>query len=233
MSVGAWVLAAFGTFSGASAFAQWLGDVSGIRAIEVIGNAAEGFACIFGLPLATYTGVLIGATAVPVWNEHVTTLPIHFGMSGLNSAVSLLELLGHDRSPALNSLGLLASAVESAEGIRIETGTSIAADPVKHGASGWIIRTGGVLSGPIPLGLRIASLFTPRPTSRKLRRIAAGCSLAGSLITRYAWVHAGHVSARDWRIPLEIDAPKSQPALKPGDILSPKDSTKPASKNIA
>jgi formate-dependent nitrite reductase membrane component NrfD len=213
MSVGAWVLAAFGSFSGAAAFAQWLGDFTDIRGIEVIGNAAEGFACAFALPLATYTGVLIGATAVPVWNEHVTTLPLHFGMSGLNSAVGLLELLGHDRSPALQTLGILAATVESAEGIHLETNTGEAADPVKHGASGWIIRTGGMLSGPIPLGLRLASLFTSKRNSRKLRRMAAASSVAGSLITRYAWVHAGRVSARDWRLPLEIEAPKKQPQL--------------------
>jgi hypothetical protein len=33
------------------------------------------------------------------------------------------------------------------------------------------------------------------------------------LITRFAWVEAGHVSAQDWRLPLEIDAPKEQPQL--------------------
>lgn len=213
MSVGAWVLAGFGSFSGAAAFAEWLRDFTEIRAINILGNVAEGFACVFGLPLATYTGVLIGATAVPVWNEHVSTLPLHFGMSGLNSAVGLLELLGHDRSPALQTLGILAATVESAEGVRLETNTDRVAEPVKHGYSGWIIRTGGMLSGPIPLGLRLASLFTPAETRRKLRRMAAASSLAGSLITRYAWIHAGHVSAQDWRLPLEIDAPREQPQL--------------------
>ena len=133
-------------------------------------------------------------------------------MSGMNAAVSLLELLGHDRT-ALNVLGLIASSVEAAEGVRIETNLRPVAEPLKHGYSGWIIRTGGMLSGPIPLGLRLASLFTPRQTSRKLRRIAAASSIAGSLITRYAWIEAGHVSARDWRLPLEVNAPKEQPFL--------------------
>lgn len=213
MSVGAWVLAAFGSFSGASAFAEWLRNFTEIRGINVIGDVAEGFACVFGLPLATYTGVLIGATAVPVWNEHVSTLPLHFGMSGLNSAVGLLELLGHDDSSALQALGILAATIESAEGVRIETNTDRVAEPLKHGSSGWIIRAGGMLSGPVPLGLRLACLFAPRSTRRQLRRIAAASSLAGSLITRYAWVHAGHVSAQDWRLPLEIEAPQDQPML--------------------
>lgn len=211
MSMGAWALAGFGTFAGASAFAEWLSNFTEIGAIKILGNVAEGFACLFGLPFSNYTGVLIGATAIPVWNEYVSTLPLHFGMSGMNAAVSMLELLGHDRSPALNFLGLVASSVESAEGVRIETNPRPVTEPLKHGYSGWIIRTGGMLSGPIPLGLRLASLFTSRVTSRKLRRIAAASSIAGSLITRFAWVEAGHVSAQDWRLPLEIDALKEQP----------------------
>jgi hypothetical protein len=188
MSMGAWALAGFGTFTGASAFAEFIAQFVDSSAIKILGNVAEGFACLFGLPFSNYTGVLLGATAIPVWNEHVSTLPLHFGMSGMNSAVSILELMGHDRSPALNVLGLIASSVEAAEGVRIESNPRMVTEPLKHGYSGWIIRTGGILSGPIPLGLRLASLFTSKAKSRKLRRLAAASSIAGSLITRFAWV---------------------------------------------
>jgi hypothetical protein len=34
--------------------------------------------------------------------------------------------------------------------------------------------------------------------------MAAICGIAGSLLTRYGWVQAGHASAKDWRLPLEI-----------------------------
>ena len=33
--------------------------------------------------LATYTGVLIGATAIPAWFLYRTLLPIHFGNGGI------------------------------------------------------------------------------------------------------------------------------------------------------
>jgi hypothetical protein len=33
---------------------------------------------------------------------------------------------------------------------------------------------------------------------------AAWSSIAGSLLTRFGWVHAGRASARDHRIPLEL-----------------------------
>lgn len=206
MSVGAWTLAVFGTCSAGAAFAEMLGERYDWLPIRVVGDLSEGISALAGLPFATYTGVLIGATVIPVWNENVSTLPIHFGMSGLNSAVSILELLGHENK-ALNRLGMGASAIETFEGIGIETNTKPVMDPLKHGTSGMITRLGGVLSGPIPLALRVAAAFAGRKRSRQLRRIAAASSVAGSMLTRIAWIHAGHVSAKNWRLPLEIPEP--------------------------
>jgi hypothetical protein len=174
-----------------------------------MGDVSEAFSALSGLPFSNYTGVLIGASVIPVWNENVGTLPIHFGMSGLNSAVSILELLGHDNR-ALNTLGMGAAAIETIEGISIETNNKPAMEPLKHGRSGWITRMGGLLSGPIPLALRIASAFAGTQRSRRLRKIAAASSVAGSMLTRIAWIHAGHVSARNWRLPLEIKEPGSR-----------------------
>jgi len=202
MSVGAWTLAAFGTFSGASATVQLLADRFGLP-VRWAGNIAEALAAVAGLPFSNYTGVLIGATAIPVWNEHVTSLPIHFGMSGLNSAVGTLELIGH-RNPALNTLGLGAAAIETLEGVNIEVSRKRSVEPLKHGASGWVTRIGGVLSGPVPLALRIAAALIGARRSTKIRKAAAVSSLVGSMMTRYAWMMAGHASARDWRLPLEI-----------------------------
>jgi hypothetical protein len=148
--------------------------------------------------------VLIGATVVPVWNHNVRSLPVHFGMSGLNSGVSILELAGHAGSTPLNTLGIGASAWETWEGIEVELiRDPVVNEPLKHGLSGWITRAGGVFSGPVPLGLRVASLFAPRPVARQLRRIAAASSIVGSLCTRYGWMAAGKSSAKDWRLPLE------------------------------
>jgi hypothetical protein len=208
MSVGAWTLAVFGTCSAAAAFAEMLGARYNWLPIRVVGDLSEGISALAGLPFATYTGVLIGATVIPVWNENVSTLPIHFGMSGLNSAVSILELLGHDNK-ALNTLGMGAAAIETFEGISIETNKKPVMDPLKHGTSGMITRLGGVLSGPIPLVLRVAAAFAGEKRSRQLRRIAAASSITGSMLTRIAWIHAGHVSAKNWRLPLEVPGPGS------------------------
>jgi formate-dependent nitrite reductase membrane component NrfD len=140
--------------------------------------------------LSTYTGVLIGATAIPVWSRNVTLLPVHFGASGVGSAVSILELMGH-RVAALNALGIGAAAVETAIGFSLEARGDAALDPLKHGWSGRVTRMGGVLSGPVPLAIRV--LAGNRPAAR---RLAAVSTIAGSLLTRFGWLAAGRDSVR-------------------------------------
>jgi hypothetical protein len=220
MSVGAWVLAAFGTAAGAAAFAEMVRTKYDVGPVRIVGNIAETFACAAALPLATYTGVLIGSSVIPVWNHNIESLPVHFGMSGLNSGVSVLELLGHDRSQALNLIGIGASALETYEGYHLEFQRVHEINcPLKEGLSGWITRLGGIFSGPVPLALRIAAEFTSPRNSRKLRRAAAASSIAGSVCTRIGWVKAGHVSAKDWRLPLELrdEVPRKKSPLQSQD----------------
>jgi len=73
------------------------------RAIEVLTGTTQIVAALSGLILSTYTGVLLGATAIPAWNENVATLPIYFSAAGTAAAAATLELLGND-SPALNQI---------------------------------------------------------------------------------------------------------------------------------
>ena len=213
MSMGAWILAAFGTASAAAAFAT-LAEEKFDLPVRVLGNIAETVSAGFGLPFSNYTGVLIGATAIPVWNQNVGTLPIHFGMSGLNSGVSVLELLGSEDSRALNVLGIGACAMETYEGFHLEMMRDPRVNaPLKHGTSGWITRAGGMLSGPLPLLLRLFAGSSGSARSRKMRRTAAWASIAGSLLTRIGWVRAGHASAKDWALPMELPDAKSKDSM--------------------
>ncbi len=205
MSVGVWTLLGFSTGAAAAAFAGFLRARYGPSLpLRVLENAGQAASLAFGLPFSNYTGVLIGATAIPVWNKNAGDLPLHFGMSGLGAAVGILELLGHRKNRALQALGLGAALFEIWEGARIESRSHSHLDPLKHGFSGLVTRTGGVLSGPVPAALRIASLLASRERSSSIRRWASWSSIAGSLITRIAWIQAGHMSARNWRLPLEI-----------------------------
>ena len=202
MSMGAWTLSAFSSFSAAAAFANLMRDKLGSSiAIRMAENAAGLLATATGLVMSSYTGVLIGATVIPVWNENVGTLPQHFAASGLNSAVSLLELLGHDDSRALNLLGICASSYEVAEGVLLESKRHRINEPLRKGWSGAMVRAGGVLSGPVPLALRLAYAVSG---NKRFRRAAAWSSIAGSMLTRFGWVQAGRASARDHRVPLEL-----------------------------
>ncbi|MBI2677549.1 MAG: polysulfide reductase NrfD [Candidatus Koribacter versatilis] len=216
MSVGAWTLSAFASASAASAFAEAVDRrFGGLMPVRVLGNAAEALAASTGVVMSSYTGVLIGATVIPVWNENVRTLPLHFAASGVGSAVSVLELMGHDDSTALNTLGIGAAAYEAYEGLHIETHPTAANEPLRAGVSGWVTRSGGVLSGPVPLLLRLAALSTRGETARNFRRAAAMSTLVGSFITRVAWIMAGHASSKDYRLPLERGGAKQRQELPP------------------
>jgi hypothetical protein len=186
MSVGAWTLSVFGTATAAAVAGQHIG-------LRRIGDAAAFIAALSGLMMATYTGVLIGATVIPVWASHSRSLPIHFGASALASATALLTLRGHDES-ALNVLALAAAAFETCMGIEIEAGNDIESEPLRHGPTSTTIRIGGFFSGPLPLVLRLLGT-----RSKRARRVAASSSLLGSLITRIAWIEAGKASAKDPR----------------------------------
>ncbi|MBV8672127.1 MAG: polysulfide reductase NrfD [Acidobacteriaceae bacterium] len=206
MSMGSWVLSGFSASAGLSSFADFLrarlGDGFMASSASVLGRTG---CVLFGMPFHDYTGVLIGATAIPVWNEHVRALPIEFGMSGLQSAVSLLELAGYHDRTALNVLGLTSAAVESAEFVNSEMKKKPSAQALKKGSAGLLVRAGAVLSGPLPIALRVASMFAGKGRARTLRRLAACSGIAGSLCMRYGWVEAGAVSARDWRLPLKVE----------------------------
>jgi hypothetical protein len=58
--------------------------------------------------LASYKGVLIGATTIPVWSQNREILPPHFLTSGLGSSSGILELriAGFVEGPASLLLGL-------------------------------------------------------------------------------------------------------------------------------
>ncbi|HET7220398.1 MAG TPA: NrfD/PsrC family molybdoenzyme membrane anchor subunit [Vicinamibacterales bacterium] len=202
MSVGAWTLVAFSNAAGASAFADAVKRLSGGRLpVKVVADAADIVAAATGLALSTYTGVLIGATAIPVWSRNVALLPLHFGASGLGAAVSMLELMGHNER-ALNRIAIATAAVETAVGYAIESRADPALDPLKHGWSGNVTRIGGVLSGPLPLALRVVG-----GRSIGVRRLAAASTIAGSLLTRIGWLAAGRASAAQPPAPAAPAAP--------------------------
>jgi len=192
MSMGAWILSAFGACAvpGLIALELHAHQIFPGTLDQLLRVAAGIFifgSAIFGTLLATYTGVLIGATAIPAWFLHRTLLPIHFGTAGLGSAAALLELLGHGIA-ALNFLGFYAAAVESALLIWLSVDKHGVADRAIHEhGSGWLIRIGEILNGPLALILRFFGLVP----------FAAISFLIGALVSRFGWIAVGKVSGSD------------------------------------
>ena len=192
MSMGAWILSAFGACAVPGLIALELhahqmfpGTVD--QFLRIAAGILISCSAIFGTLLATYTGVLIGATTIPAWFLHRTLLPIHFGTAGLGSAAGILELLGH-RIGALNFLGFYAAAIETALLIWLSMDKHGAANRAIHEhETGWLIRIGEVLNGPLALILRFFG-FIPW---------ASLSFLVGALVSRIGWIAVGKVSGSD------------------------------------
>jgi len=192
MSMGAWILTGFGACVVPGLI------VLEVHALHMLAGAMDQFlriaaglfifgSAFFGMLLATYTGVLIGVTTIPAWFLHRVLLPIHFGTAGLGSSTALLELLGHRIAP-LNAIGFFAAAVETALLIWLSIDKHGAADRAIHEhSSGWLIRTGEILTGPLALILRFFGLVP----------FAAISFLLGAFISRFGWIAAGKISGAD------------------------------------
>ena len=112
MSIGSWVVAASGATNGIATAARVLGVMPRIGAAARVGAGAT------GLPMATYTAVLIANTAVPAWHEARHELPFLFAASAAASAGAAASIATPraDARPArrlavLGALGAQAAAV--------------------------------------------------------------------------------------------------------------------------
>lgn len=186
MSVGVWTLVGFsGVVFAGTLLSLTEGRRRGAlrRWIEAAVSVSGAF---LGSVMGSYTGVLIGATVIPVWNRNVGRLPVLFAASALASAASALELSGRT-DEALDRIALLTSAGKSAS--MLASGHE---EKRASGRSSKIRLAASILSGPIPLALLVLGR-----KSRRARRLASLSQLAGSLLTRYGWVEAGRESADD------------------------------------
>jgi hypothetical protein len=191
MSMGVWILVAFSGCAFLAVLANelaWHGFVFPILiALRWLGEASG---ALTGLLLASYTGVLIGATAIPVWCHNRRFLPAHFLTSGLGGSAAILELAGF-LIPATQILGFVASGLETAFEVLFEIRKPAVDAPLHHERSGITFRIAGLLEGPIALLVRV---FMGSHSAG--RCTAAACFLIGALLSRYAWIWAGRASAQ-------------------------------------
>jgi Polysulphide reductase, NrfD len=185
MNLGTWILSA----AGASGGFALLGSLRGRRGLGV----ASATSAVAGSMLATYTAVLLGNTAIPIWDATRRRLPLWFAATSSASLASLLELLGVT-SRGHRGYSLIAKAGElvTAQAVARAASAVGVARPLREGRSGRMWR------GARWLGLAsFAATVLARP------RLAGVLGTAAAVLSRFAIVEAGRTSAADPRATFE------------------------------
>ena len=187
MSVGTWILAAFGPAAGLAAVSEVTGMLPGV------GTAASGVAALMAPALATYTAVLVANTAVPVWHEARHHLPFVFAGSAAAAAGGLLTAVvpGSDGAAAAR-LAVLGGVLELAAAKQMESAIDpLVAEPLHEGLAGRLSRSARAATSCGVLALVVGH-------RRRSPRLIGGLLLvAGSALERFAIFEAGRQSARD------------------------------------
>ena len=210
MSLGTWGLLVFGGLSSLSALIQLAEDgflgSSGGRILKLPARAIGTLGSLFGVFVAGYTGVLLGATAVPLWARNARLLGPLFLSSAITASIGGVGLvLALVSSPARGTLERLGRAeMVSTFGELALLGATHAnagplGAPLTRGRLGVIHAVGSVGLGIVlPLVLHIfgSRLRIPLHASTIL---TSSLTLLGSLAVKYVIVMAGHASADDPR----------------------------------
>jgi hypothetical protein len=186
MSVGSWLLAAFGPSAVGAAVADRLGVFPRARRV------AEIVAGLLGPALATYTGVLTANTAVPVWHEAGCELPMVFAGGAAAAAGGAAAVLTPpaDAGPARRlAVGGVLMEVGAGEVMRRRLGEL--AEPYSMNRSRRFDLASRACSAAGALVLAVGG-------RRRPAAVAGGALvLAGSALQRLAVHHAGLESAAD------------------------------------
>ncbi|MEZ5410123.1 MAG: NrfD/PsrC family molybdoenzyme membrane anchor subunit [Acidimicrobiales bacterium] len=198
MSVGSWLLAAYGPLAGAAAASELAPAVLGegrAAAVLRLGRAAGLGAAGFAPAVASYTGVLLGDTATPTWAEAGPYLPWLF-VSGAAAAAGGAALVTAPRgqSAPARRLGLAGAVGELVATEVVKRRAGLAGEPMGQGRAGRYARGARwcTVAGA-GLGLSVGG-------RSRLGAAAAGALLAaGSWCSRFAVFHGGQQSAADPR----------------------------------
>jgi formate-dependent nitrite reductase membrane component NrfD len=206
MNVGTWILSAAGATS-AIGLVQRLRDRPAPRAAGIASIAS----IATGAALSTYTGVLIGNTAVPIWSATRRALPVWFAALSAASLASVLEALGGAHGASARMVRRYSAIAKAAQLVTMRSTERAARAagvdrPLREGASGVLWRAATWLGA--------ASLAaTLWPGGGRARAWLAGAlGIAATACGRFAIVGAGRASAAD---PRATFAPQRRVAAGP------------------
>jgi hypothetical protein len=199
MSVGSWILAAFGPAAGLAALSEAApllprrGPLGVIRRLlPAAGTGAGALAAAVAPALATYTGVLLADTAVPSWHEAYPELPFVFAGSALAAAsgAALLAAPLAETGPAVRT-ATLGAALELAGAHSVETRMGLLSEPYRTGRAGRLLRAGRALTA-----VGVAGAWLGR-RSRVMSALSGTALLTASALTRFGIYEGGVASAKD------------------------------------
>lgn len=188
MSVGSWLLAAYGPAATVAAAS----DVTGLA--RPIGAAATLAAAVIGPAIATYTAALVANTAVPAWHDAYRDLPFVFASSAVTSAAAL-GMMGAPvaETGPVRFLAVTAGAAELATEQLSEQRMGLAAEAYDQGKAR---RFHKAAQGCLAAGVVGTAVGGRR---RALAALAGASLFVGSALTRFAVFEAGLASAEDPR----------------------------------
>jgi formate-dependent nitrite reductase membrane component NrfD len=211
MSLGSWGLTVFGLCSGLTTAHQvandglldWFPGLARLlRAVPV--KVVEVFGSIAGMFVASYTGVLLSSTAVPLWGRARHILGPLFLTSGLSTALASLSLLlslgrhNQDTLERLERAEIVAMATELGLISALPPTLGPLGKPLLTGRVGVLFGVGTVGNGVLlPLLTRLGWKLAKKPTPGPLQFGLSLLILIGGFLLRYAWIIAGRASADD------------------------------------
>lgn len=200
MSVGTWIISAFGAASGVAAageVAAMLPD--GVRRgplawLPPLARPGGLAAAAVAPALGTYTAVLLSDTATPSWHEAYRELPFVFAGSAAaaSGGWAMVTAPVSETGPArrLAAAGALLELV--AEPV-MERSMGVTAEPLRQGKAGGLMSAARVLTGAGAAGTLVSA------RSRTLSVLSGAALVAGSVCTRFGVFEAGQESADDPR----------------------------------
>jgi DMSO reductase anchor subunit len=188
MSVGSWLLAAYGPAVGVTAAC----DLFGVRPDFAV--LAETVSAVLAPVVATYTAVIVADTSVPAWHEARSALPFVFasgaaaGAGGLAVAVAPLTETAPVRRLVLGAVIADLVAHRAVDGA---VGASLAV-AYQEGRAGRLRR---ISEGLMAAGAAVVAVAGPH---RRAAAVIGGLMVAtGATVDRFAVAQAGLASARD------------------------------------
>ena len=201
MSMGTWLLSAFGPLAGLAGAGELLAPAVGssrrgvrapARLITALARPAGIGAAVVAPAVASYTAVLLSDTATPSWNAARRELPFVFiGSAAAASGGLGMVLTPTGQAGPARRLAVAGTVVELAAERGMETSMGITAEPLHAGRAGQLMRASKTLTA---FGGATALLGG----RSRVVSVASGVALlAGSACTRFGIFQAGQASARD------------------------------------